>query len=106
MVNFKPQVAEARAHGWHPPRLRAQLGCNPVVSSRRPATTGYVAGNPPGSGAKHCWIGLVSRVAGTEIPNVGARFGGVIIPCQFAMGEPDCAAEQLRHRHDDDQDIR
>ncbi len=63
-------------------------------------------GNPRGSGAKHCWLVLGPRVVGTELPNVGARFGGVIIPCQFAVGEPDCAPEQLRHQHDDYQDIR
>ena len=94
-----------RSHGWHPPRMRAQLGCKPVVSSRRSSTTGYVAGNPPGSRAKR-WIGLVPRVAGTELQDAGARFGDVIIPCQFAMGEPDCARDQLRHQHDDDQHIR
>ena len=94
-----------RSHGWHSPRMRAQLGCNPVVSSRHSATTGYVAGNRPGSRAKR-WIGLGPRVACTEFPNSGARFGDVIIPCQFGMGEPDCAPEQLRHQHDDDQHLR
>ena len=105
-VSFQPQVAEARADGWHPSGMRAQFGCSPVVSSRRSSTTGHLAGSPRGSGAKLCWIGRGPRVVGTELPNVGPRYGGVIIPCQFAVGEPDCGPEQLRHQHDDDQDIR
>ena len=53
-----------------------------------------------------CWITLVPRVAGTELPNSDAWFRDVIIPCQCAMGEPDSAPEQLRYQHEDDQNIR